>query len=374
MPKSKPDPWHFARPELARKYLQTFEIGLISAQALFAPRRMGKSEFLEQDLIPAAQKSGLLTAYLNLWDAREHPRGALIGALARAGSPRGLAALIKRFRTPLKKVKASAKVSGIAEGSLEAELTDDPRIAGPALSELLRSFDRAERTLLLVLDEAQVLASPAHSDLAHTLRAGLDVRKQTIKVVFAGSSESSLRRMFGRATEPFYNWAPIEPFERLGAEFVAAMTHKVNQLSRYPLSEREALRAFEALKRTPEFFRRYLQRYLAYAELGSRAALDDTLAHVFNDSGYRTTWGRLLPADKAVLRALAQGVSDLHSLPARKRLGEELGLGKAAPLDTPKNALRRLQKEELVIRLEYGQYQIQDESFVEWLRQLELEE
>jgi hypothetical protein len=86
--------------------------------------------------------------------------------------------------------------------------------------------------------------------------------------------------MFGRATEPFYNWAPIEPFERLGAEFVIAMTHKVNQLSRYSLSEREALRAFEALKRTPEFFRRYLQRYLAYAELGPRAALDDTLAQV----------------------------------------------------------------------------------------------
>jgi hypothetical protein len=374
MTRSKPDPWHFARPELAKKYLQTFEIGLISAQAIFAPRRMGKSEFLEQDLIPAAQKSGLLTAYLNLWDAREHPRGALITALARASSPRGLAALIKKLKAPLKKVKASAKVSGIAEGSLEAELAEDPTIAGPALSELLRSFDRAERTLLLVLDEAQVLASLAHSDLAHSLRAGLDVRKQTIKVVFAGSSESSLRRMFGRATEPFYNWAPIEPFERLGAEFVTAMTRKVNQLSRYPLFEREALRAFEALKRTPEFFRRYLQRYLAYAELGSRAALDDTLAHVFNDSDYRATWGRLLPADKAVLRALAQDVSDLHSLPARKRLGEELGLGKAAPLDTPKNALRRLQKDELVVKLEYGRYQIQDEGFVEWLRQLDLEE
>ena len=55
------------------------------------------------------------------------------------------------------------------------------------------------------------------------------------------------------------------------------------------------------------------------------AALDDTLAHVFNDSGYRTAWERLLPADKAVLRALAQGMSDLHSLSARKRLGEELG-------------------------------------------------
>jgi hypothetical protein len=66
MPKNKSDPWHFARPKLAEKYLRTFQIGLISAQALFAPRRMGKSEFLEQDLIPTAQKSGLLTAYLNL--------------------------------------------------------------------------------------------------------------------------------------------------------------------------------------------------------------------------------------------------------------------------------------------------------------------
>jgi len=374
MPKSKPDPWHFARPELAQRYLQTFQIGLISAQALFAPRRMGKSEFLEQDLIPAAQKSGLLTAYLNLWDAREHPRGAVISALARAGSPRGLSALIKKLKGPLKKVKASAKVTGLAEGSLEAELAEDPKFTGPALSELLRSFDRPNGRLLLVLDEAQVLASPANSDLTHSLRAGLDIRKQTIKVIFAGSSESSLRRMFGRATEPFYNWAPIEPFERLGAEFVTAMTLKVNQLSRYPLSKREALRAFEALKRTPEFFRRYLQRYLSYAELGSRAALDDTLAHVFSDSGYRTTWDRLLPADKAVLRALAQEVSDLHSLAARKRLGEDLGLGKPAPLDTPKNALRRLQKDELVMKLEYGHYQIQDEGFVEWLRQLELEE
>jgi hypothetical protein len=95
---------------------------------------------------------------------------------------------------------------------------------------------------------------------------------------------------------------------------------------------------------------------------------------VFNDSGYRTSWGRLLPADKAVLRALAQGVNDLHSLRARNRLGEELGLGKAAPLDTPKNALRRLQKDELVVKHEYGHYQIQDEGLVEWLRQLELEE
>ena len=70
------DPWHYPRPELAAKYLQVFDVGLSSARALFAKRRMGKSEFLEQDLIPAARDAGYLTVYLNLWDARSQPAPA----------------------------------------------------------------------------------------------------------------------------------------------------------------------------------------------------------------------------------------------------------------------------------------------------------
>ena len=36
------DIWHFARPLLAKQYLGEFDLGLISARALFAKRRMGK--------------------------------------------------------------------------------------------------------------------------------------------------------------------------------------------------------------------------------------------------------------------------------------------------------------------------------------------
>jgi hypothetical protein len=78
--------------------------------------------------------------------------------------------------------------------------------------------------------------------------------------------------------------------------------------------------AFEALKRTPEFFRRYLSRYLAYADLGSRAALLDTEAHVFNES------------------------------------------------------LRRLQDADLVLRMDYGDYRVQDDALAEWLRNKEFED
>jgi hypothetical protein len=368
------DPWHYPRPELAAKYLQVFDVGLSSARALFAKRRMGKSEFLEQDLIPAARGAGYLTVYLNLWDARSQPAPAFLAALTRALKPTGLRRLAKTLKRPLKSIKASAKVAGMAEGSLEAELGGKEAAVTPRLTELIRGFDKPNRRMLLVLDEAQVLAESAHTDLAHSLRASLDGRKQNIKVIFAGSSEATLRRMFGRSTEPFYNWAPLEPFELLGEEFVRAMVVKVNRLSRYPLTQKDALTAFASLKRTPEFFRRYLSRYLTYADLGSKAALLDTEAHVFNDANFVSTWHRLLPADRELLRLIVSGVTDLFSESSRGRLGAALGLNEAVAKNMPQQSLRRLQDADLVLRMDYGDYRMQDDAFAEWLRNQELED
>lgn len=367
------DPWHYSRPELASKYLRVFDVGLTSARALFAKRRMGKSEFLEQDLIPAARELGYITVYLNLWDARSQPTPALLAALTRALEPTGLRKLAKTLKRPLKSVKASAKVTGMAEGSLEAELRGKDAEATPQVTELIRGFNKPSRRMLLVLDEAQVLAEPPHADLAHSLRASLDGRKQNIKVVFAGSSEATLRRMFGRSTEPFYNWAPLEPFELLGEDFVRAMVAKVNKLSQYPLAPKDALVAFEALRRTPEFFRRYLNRYLTHADLGAKAALADTKSHVFNDANFVDVWNSLLPADRELLRLIVTGITDVFSESSRRRLGKMLGLDQAVNKNVPQQSLRRLQDMDLVLRMDYGDYQVQDDAFAEWLRNHDLE-
>ena len=95
------DSWHFPRTELAEKYLQVFDVGLTSARALFAKRRMGKSEFLEQDLIPSARGAGYLTVYLNLWDARNQPAPVFLSALTRVLKPTGFRKLAKTFKRPL---------------------------------------------------------------------------------------------------------------------------------------------------------------------------------------------------------------------------------------------------------------------------------
>ena len=365
------DPWHYPRPELAQRYLHMFSLGLNSARGLFAKRRFGKSEFLEKDLIPAAHAAGYRTAYVNLWDNRAQPATALVEAIALAIEPRGVAKLVKRLNTPLSKVKASGKVPGLAEGAIEAELSDHSSrpSEGSVVTTMLRGFNKPNQLLLLVLDEAQVLADPNHSNMTHALRSALDSRKSNIKVVFAGSSETTLRRMFGRPSEPFYNWAPLEPFELLGTEFVEALVKRTNTLTRFPLARNDALAAFEALSRTPEFYRRFLDYYITNPDLGFQAALDDTRKHVFNESTHSAFWNELLPADRELLRMLAGGAPELHGAGARELLGKALGLDKPVSANTPYNSLKRLQANGVVAKVDYATYRFEDDAFAEWVRQ-----
>ncbi|MEF9944217.1 MAG: ATP-binding protein, partial [Burkholderiaceae bacterium] len=55
---------------------------------LAAPRRTGKSTFLQGDLRPALQAAGVVVVYVDLWaDARRDPGGLIAEAIARALEP-----------------------------------------------------------------------------------------------------------------------------------------------------------------------------------------------------------------------------------------------------------------------------------------------
>src|ERR1700733_3757116 len=187
------DPWHFARPDLARAYLKGFDLGLTSARGLFARRRMGKSEFLKHDLLPAAADADYLAAYTNLWDDTDHPGQALATAILLATLPKGLSKFWADLNTPISRLKSGAKLPIGIEGSIELDLTEKEKLAVPAIQAALQAGDKSKKRLLLVIDEAQVLAAPEHKAVAHALRAGLDLRKAGGKVLFAGSSEAALR-------------------------------------------------------------------------------------------------------------------------------------------------------------------------------------
>ena len=362
------DPWHFPRPDMAQAYLLGFDLGLTSARGLFARRRMGKSEFLKHDLLPAALRAGYLAAYVNLWDDTDHPEQALATAILLATQPKGMGKFWEDLNTPIRKLKGGGKLPLGIEGSLELDLADKEKAAVPAIQAALQAADKARTRLLLVIDEAQVLAAPQHKAVAHSLRAGLDIRKAGIKVLFAGSSEAALREMFSRAAAPFYNWAPLEPFPLLGREFVEAMVKQLAAVARQPLKLDDALAAFAALKETPEFFRWYIERYLMYQQQGSEQALKYTQARVHDDSSYARVWKELSRADRAVLLLAARGVQDLYGTQALRQLQELLDSADVTA-SAPRTSIRRLTgaRLQLMARVDHGAYRFEDPEFQTWV-------
>lgn len=247
-------------------------------------------------------------------------------------------------------------------------MDEKEKVAVPALQAALQATDKAKKKLLLVIDEAQVLAAPEHKAVAHALRAGLDIRKPGIKVLFAGSSEAALREMFSRASAPFYNWAPLEPFPLLGHEFVAAMIKRLAAVAKNPLKLDDALKAFNALKETPEFFRWYIERYLLYPDHGHEQALQHTQVRIHDDTGYVQIWKELNRVDRAVLLLMARGVSDLYGSHALEQLQRMLEDSKVT-ISAPRTSLRRMTSSrlQLLARVDHGAYRFEDTEFQAWV-------
>lgn len=68
MTKAYEKSWHYPRVELAKSYLKTLEHGA-STMAIFAERRKGKTEFLNDDMTPLAISEGHRCCYANFCGA-----------------------------------------------------------------------------------------------------------------------------------------------------------------------------------------------------------------------------------------------------------------------------------------------------------------
>lgn len=363
----KPTGWHFARPQLADHHLNAFDLGLITATALHAKRRMGKTEFLTKDLTPRAVERGYVVGYCNLWQEDQDPAEAIAEAVTACSAPRHVLAKVRdKLKAHVSTLKVSGKVAGMAEGGAELGFKEAERNV-TKLRSALAAFDRSKNRGLLLIDEAQVLADRRHRSLEKALRAMLDTRKDHLKVIFTGSSEDRLRTMFGAEDKAFYNWARVEPLPLLGEEFVRELTRRANTLATMKIKLQDSIRAFDSLKRVPELFRRFLSQYLANAFEGVDRAIEACRQSVYMDEGFAARWDKMLPADRLILQWLAQGQEDLHGTKSLARIGKVLKLGRPADRSVPQNALKRLRERQVVIQSDIGVYRFEDETFKDWV-------
>lgn len=367
-----PDPWHFARADLANQYLAFFGTGVSNALILFQQRRYGKTEFCVQDLAPAAEAQGFTVVYANFWQARLAPTAILLYALEKSLEKKPFGVRLREFLTaPVTKLKLSGELLG---GKAEAEF-DLATVAVKGNAELLlyladlteRTAKRAKGKLLLILDEVQELAESATNEpLVAALRTILDSHRRTVKVVFTGSSQVGLTRMFSSAEAPFFHFGTRIDLPPLDQTFVRHTAQVYQRIARKPLPAERLRDAFTALHGNPYYFRKLVEVMLAQPALELAEALKLLHDRIAEEQGFPRLWESIQPIDRAVLMWLARGPAPLFTQAAKAFIGGKIDAPDIA-IHTIQASLRRLKTQHLVrAHATRGQYALEDPELGRW--------
>ncbi|WP_232351802.1 hypothetical protein [Inhella proteolytica] len=356
------------RPELAASYL-----GLLASQpgrplALFGPRRLGKTWFLDQDLTPAARERGWLPVYADLWLQRGAPLAAINHALEEALDDASVPAQAagKLAKTPVTKLSALGVSVDLGAAPSRRKLPEAPELRFDALIQRLHAA--AGRPILLMLDEAQALAegSAASAEaLAGSLRAVLHKRRQQVHAVLTGSSPDALAQLLATAGAPMYHFAQVLNFPALGDEFLKALAEQYGRVhkGRKPLLD-DLRQLFERLGHKPALMRDVVKSMSAEGETDVQRGFAKYLADERHVAGWRALIDTLGPLERGLARAVAAGQAPLGQA-TRQQLGQLPGVGAAPTVGKVRAALERLRK--LGVLTRSGTPQVEDPFLQAWL-------
>ena len=103
------DLWRLSRPALAARYLAQLLEGTSGRLAPFGPSRTGKTSLICREIVPLAEKAGLLPVYCDCWQDRLDPLDSINFALESAIEAIEVPSskTRRRLQTEVKKVEAA---------------------------------------------------------------------------------------------------------------------------------------------------------------------------------------------------------------------------------------------------------------------------
>ena len=368
---------HFPRTALAQELARALQGKNLFGDAhnglfLAAPRRTGKSTFLQGDLRPALQAVGVVVVYVDLWaDARRDPGGLIAEAIARALAPQlGLVARTAR-KAGLDKVKV---------GGLEVDTSKIGKVDGLTLTDALRLLhESAGKPVALIIDEAQhALTSEAGEAAMTALKSARDQLNQpgvvNLMLVMSGSDRDKLLRLVNTVGAPFYG-SQIQRMPPLGPDFIAhiAALIEAQRPELRPVDQALLQQAFEVFGHRPQFFMAALGQVLSpLAALSGRfevALLEAAQQQQAQDEAQmESEYLGLKPTEQAVLwRMLEQGQRyrpyDAEALRFyRDKTGHPVS---AAQAQRALEALRQ-RTPALVWKSARGEYALEDAAMHRW--------
>lgn len=349
------------RPQLAKAYLAMLQSQPGRPIALFAPRRIGKTYFLHNDLTPSAHITGFLPVYADLWLQRGFPLEAINYALEEALDdvtvPSGVVGRIAK--TPVK------AIAGVQFGE-EPQRRPLPEKAELRFDALIVKLAKASgQRILLMLDEIQALATASNGDaIMASIRAVLSNRKIEVCAVFTGSSQDALSQIMSSVGAPMYQFAQILDFPFLNDEYLQLLIGHFESVHPKKTIDIVSLRAaFEYIGYKPELIKDIVKEMSAEGSPDVEFALRKFITGEKQTTGWNANFYALPPTEQALLVALSHGLAPMakDTLAALSRAS-----GETVTISKVRAALDRLRKAGVLSKPE-GMYMIEDKLFADYI-------
>jgi len=343
---------------------------------LTAPRRTGKSTFLQTDLKPALERAGVLVVYVDLWSAPRRNPGILVSS--------AIGQALQSFQGVLTKL---AKRQGISKVRVGGMLELDPRSVGqlegatlPAALDALQVA--ADAPVALIVDEAQhALTSELGEATMTALKSARDQMNSPNKIrlmlIMSGSDRDKLLRLVHTAAAPFFG-SQIKPMPVLGLDFIefVAETIERDYAELRPVNRVILLEAFQHFGARPQFFLEALGQALSPFSGSSQRPEAAVLASALDRE---TQDQKQMESDYLGLRPLEQAVLwRLLEMGDRFRPYDAAALKFYASLTNQRIGMARAQKAlgslrarepPVVGKSAHGEYAVEDAAMHRWFMQ-----
>lgn len=250
---------YFPRTELAVELADALQGRTVFDDApnglfLAAPRRTGKSTFLQADLKPELERRGIVVAYVDLWAAPDRDPGALIAETI-GRTLQAHQGLVSRA------IRASGVESVAIAGALKIDTRRIGQPDGSTLADALRVLHEiAKAPVALIIDEAQhTLTSEAGENAMMALKSARDQLNRpgavNLMLVMSGSDRDKLLRLLNAHAAPFYG-STIKHMPALDERFVSHLATLVEaqRPDLVPVNRELLASAFLAFGQRPQFF------------------------------------------------------------------------------------------------------------------------
>ena len=354
------------RPELAKSYLALLKAQPGRPIALFAPRRIGKTYFLDGDLAPAAVADKFLPVYADLWLNRGSPLGAINHALEEALDdvtvPRSSAGRLAKV--PVKKIGLLSASLEVGAEPVRRDLPESPELRLDAL--VSRLATASGKAILLMLDEIQSLAQAKNGEsIVASLRAVLQKHKKNVYAVFTGSSQEALGAMMMAAGGPMYQFAQLLTFPNLDSEYLTLLADHYREVHPTKSLDRVAMeKVFAHLGYKPALMKDLVKSMSADGLTDLENGLKRFLEDERNVSAWQGVFEQLTPLEQAVVVLLAHGVAPMAK-DTLAALAKIPGLNSTLP--KVRAALNRMRQSGLLSKPPVGSFQLEDQLFADYL-------